>query len=168
MAKLQRSAMITFLQAPFATTLASTQSWFKIGKDVADMSVNLNPQTETVKNILDETNVNDNGYEPSFDVDTYYADPSDGDFYDEIKDISMEREKGDSCKTICMEVLVDKTTGPFDAWIEDVMVKPQSYGGAQGGVRFPYNVAFCGNRRKGTVTFDSTTGAPTFTAASTV
>ena len=168
MAKLQRSAMITFLQAPFATALASTQSWFKIGKDVADMSVNLNPQTETVKNILDETNVNDNGYEPSFDVDTYYADPSDGDFYEEIKDISMERKKGDSCKTICMEVLVDKTTGPFDAWIEDVMVKPQSYGGAQGGVRFPYNVAFCGNRRKGTVTFDSTTGAPTFTAASTV
>jgi hypothetical protein len=160
--------MITFLQAPFATALASTQSWFKIGKDVADMSVNLNPQTETVKNILDETNVNDNGYEPSFDVDTYYADPSDGDFYDEIKDISMEREKGDSCKTLCMEVLVDKTTGPFDAWVEDVMVKPQSYGGAQGGVRFPYNVAFCGNRRKGTVTFDSTTGAPTFTAASTV
>lgn len=168
MAKLQRSAMITFLQAPFATALASTQSWFKIGKDVADMSVNLNPQTETVKNILDETNVNDNGYEPSFDVDTYYADPSDGDFYEEIKDISMEREKGDSCKTLCMEVLVDKTTGPFDAWVEDVMVKPQSYGGAQGGVRFPYNVAFCGNRRKGTVTFDSTTGAPTFTAASTV
>lgn len=168
MAKLQRSAMITFLQAPFATALASTQSWFKIGKDVADMSVNLNPQTENVKNILDETNVNDNGYEPSFDVDTYYADPSDGDFYEEIKDISMERKKGDSCKTICMEVLVDKTTGPFDAWIEDVMVKPQSYGGAQGGVRFPYNVAFCGNRRKGTVTFDSTTGAPTFTAASTV
>ena len=166
MAKLQRSAMITFLQAPFATALASTQSWFKIGKDVADMSVNLNPQTETVKNILDETNVNDNGYEPSFDVDTYYADPSDGDFYEEIKDISMEREKGDSCKTLCMEVLVDKTTGPFDAWVEDVMVKPQSYGGAQGGVRFPYNVAFCGNRRKGTVAFDSTTGAPTFTAAS--
>lgn len=166
MAKLQRSAMITFLQAPFAATLASTQSWFKIGKDVADMSVNLNPDTETVKNILDETNVNDNGYEPSFDVDTYYADPSDGDFYDDIKGIALDRLKGDECKTICMEVLVDKTTGPFDAWIEDCIVKPQSYGGAQGGVRFPYNVAFCGNRKKGTVTFDSTTGAPTFTAAS--
>ena len=168
MAKLQRGALIHYLQDTFQTTLLSTQSWFKIGKHVADLSVNLNPDTETVKNILDETEVNDNGYEPSFDVDTYYADPSDGDFYEVIKDIAMGRKKGDACKTICLEVIVDKTTGPFDAWAEDVVVKPQSYGGAQGGVRIPYNVAFCGNRRKGTVAFDSTTGKPTFTEASSV
>lgn len=168
MSKLQRGALIHYLQDTFQTTLLSTQSWFKIGKHVADMSVNLNPDTETVKNILDETEVNDNGYEPAYDVDTYYADPSDGDFYDAIKGIAMDRIKGDACKTICLEVLVDKTTGPFDAWAEDVVVKPQSYGGAQGGVRIPYNVAFCGNRRKGTVAFDSTTGKPTFTEASSV
>lgn len=168
MSKLQRGALIHYLQDTFQTTLLSTQSWFKIGRHVADLSVNLNPDTETIKNILDETEVNDNGYEPSFDVDTYYADPSDGDFYEVIKDIAMGRKKGDACKTICLEVLVDKTTGPFDAWAEDVVVKPQSYGGAQGGVRIPYNVAFCGNRRKGTVAFDSTTGKPTFTEASSV
>jgi len=160
--KLKRGALVHLLQAPFAAELASTQSWHKIGKDVADLSVNLNPETETVKNILDETNINDNGYEPSFDVDTYYADPSDGDFYDEIKGISLNRLTGDDCKTLCLEVLVDKTEGPFDAWIEEVVVKPQSYGGAQGGVRFPYNVAFCGNRKAGTVTIDSS-GQPTFT-----
>lgn len=165
MSKLQRGALIHYLQDTFQTEILSSQSWFKIGRHVADMSVNLNPDTETVKNILDETEVNDNGYEPAYDVDTYYADPSDGDFYDAIKGIAMDRIKGDGCKTVCLEVLVDKTTGPFDAWAEDVVVKPQSYGGAQGGVRFPYNVAFCGNRRKGTVTFDSTTGAPTFTPA---
>ena len=27
-------------------------------------------------------------------------------------------------------------------------VKPQTYGGAQGGVRIPYQVAFCGNRKQ--------------------
>lgn len=166
--KIKRSALIHFLQVPFAAALASEQNWHKIGRDVSDMSVNLNPETETVKNILDETNVNDNGYEPSFDVDTYYADPDDGEFYNDIKGIALERKQGDECKTICMEVIVDKTSGPFDAWIEECIVKPQSYGGAQGGVRFPYNVAFCGNRKKGTVTFDSATGAPTFTAAAEV
>lgn len=162
--RLVRSALVHLLQVPFSTVLASEQKWHKIGKDVSDMSVELNSDTETVKNILDETNVNDNGYEPSFDVDTYYADPSDGDFYDTMKDISMNRLTGDACKTICLEILVDKTDGPFDAWAEDAMIKPQSYGGAQGGVRIPYSVAFCGNRRKGTVTFNES-GAPTFTAA---
>lgn len=153
MSKLKRSALLHYLLAPFATTVpASSPVWKIIGKDVADLSVNMNPDTETIKNILDETSVNDNGYEPSFDVDTYYADPSHGDFYDEIKGIALDRLTGDDCKTICLEVLIDKTQGPYDAWIEEVIVKPQSYGGAQGGVRIPYNVAFCGNRVKGTVT----------------
>ncbi len=161
--QLQRSALLHFLQTPFALPLAAEQSWYKIGKHVSDMSVNLNPQTETIKNILDETEVNDNGYEPAYDVDTYYANPKDA-IYDDVKNISLNRKKGDDCKTVCMEVLIDKTEGPFDAWIEDVVVKTQSYGGQQGGVRFPFNVAFCGNRIKGTVTFDAT-GKPTFTAA---
>lgn len=153
--KLKRGAMLHYLLSPFATTIPQSPAWQLIGKDVSDMSVNMNPDTETIKNILDETDVIDNGYEPSFDVDTYYADPSDGEFYDTLKDIVMNRKTGDTCKTKCLEVLVDKTTGPFDAWIEDVIVKPQSIGGAQGGVRIPFNVAFCGNREEGTVTISN-------------
>ena len=164
MGKLKRGALIHYLLAPFATALPTTPAWHLLGKDVADMSVNLNPDSETIKNILDETDIIDNGYEPSFDVDTYYADPSDGDFYDDIKGISLERKTGDFCKTKCLEVLVDKTEGPFDAWVEDVVVKPQSYGGAQGGVRIPFNVAFCGNRQKGTVTIENK--VPTFSLPS--
>ena len=76
----------------------------------------------------------------------------------------MNRRTGDTCKTTILEVLVDKTSGPYDAWTEDAIVKPQSYGGPQGGVSIPYKVAFAGNRKKGTVTFSS--GVPTFTAAS--
>lgn len=147
--KLKRSAMLTYLDATFG---GSTAEYFLIGKDVEDLSVNLNPDVQTVKNILDETNANDNGYEPSFDVDTYYANPSDGTFYEKIKDIAMNRLTGDDCKTTVLEVLVDKTAAPYDGWIEDVIVKPQSYGGPQGGISIPYNVAFCGNRRKVSIT----------------
>ena len=158
--KLKRSALIHYLdQIP----RANTNSWFLIGKDVEDMSIELNPDTETKKNILDETTVQDNGYEPSADVDTYYADPTDGDFYTWLKDIAMNRKTGDDCKTQILEVLVDKTAQPFDAWVEDVIVKPQSYGGPQGGVAIPYNIAFCGNRQQGTVTIENK--VPTFTAA---
>ncbi len=150
--KLKRSALLHYIDESFdVSAAASAASWFLIGKDVEDMSVNLNPATTQKKNILDETSVEDEGYEPSFEVNTYFADPSDGVFYEKLKDITMNRKTGDACKTRILEVLIDKASGPFDAWVEDVVVKPQSYGGAQGGVRIPYNVAFCGNRQKGTV-----------------
>lgn len=160
--KLERSALAHFLDTAFDTsTEISAANWFLIGKDVEDMSVNLNPSVTQKKNILDETSVEDEGYEPSFDVDTYFADPSDGAIYEKLKDITMNRRTGAACKTRILEVLVDRTNEPFDAWVEEVIVKPQSYGGAQGGVRIPYNVAFCGNRQKGTVTL--TNKKPVFT-----
>lgn len=163
--KLKRSALAHFLDEGFDTTTElSTASWFLIGKDVEDLSVNLNPNVTQKKNILDETSVEDEGYEPSFDVDTYFADPSDGPFYEKIKSIAMDRLTGDDCKTRILEILIDKAEAPFDAWVEDVIIKPQSYGGAQGGVRIPYNVAYCGNRRKGTVTM--TGKKPAFTESS--
>ncbi len=156
--KLKRSALIHHLNA---TPASETPSWFLVGKDVEDMSIELNPNTETTKNILDETSVTDNGYEPSTDVDTYYANPSDGEFYTWLKNIAMNRLTGEACKTTILETLVDKKAAPFDAWTEDVIIKPQSYGGAQGGVRIPFNIAFCGNRKTGTVTFADK--VPTFT-----
>jgi len=147
--KLKRSALLHYL----GITVNNKLTWYLIGKDVEDASVELNPDTETFKNILDETSVTDNGYEPSLDVETYYANPSDGLIYTFLKDIAMNRLTGDSCKAVILEVLIDKTEAPFDAWQEDVIVKPQSYGGAQGGVRIPYNIAFCGNRVPGKVSY---------------
>ena len=162
MGKLKRSAHLLYINA---TPGAETPSWFLIGQDVEDLSVELNPDTETKKNILDEVSIQDNGYEPSFDVDTYYANPSDGVFYEWIKNIAMNRLVGDDCKTQVLEVLIDKKAGPFDAWIEDAIVKPQSYGGPQGGISIPYNVGFCGNRNQGTATI--TDKVPSFTKPTT-
>lgn len=159
MSKLKRSALLHYLDETFGGT---EPTWFIIGKDVEDMSVELNPSTEVKKNILDETSVTDSGYEPSIDVDTYYADPDDGDFYEMLKQIAMNRLTDDDCKTKILEVLIDKTEGPYEAWTEDVIVKPTSYGGATGGVRIPYSITFAGNRTEGTVTLADR--VPTFTA----
>ena len=160
MAKLARKALMHFIDDTFGGT---TPSWFLIGKDVEDMSVELNSDTEQTTNILDETTTTDNGYTPSFDVDTYKADPADGDFYEKIVDIAMNRLTGDDCKTKVLEVLVDGSS-TIKAWQEDVIVKPTSYGGPTGSVSIPYTVSFDGNRKEGTVTM--TNGVPTFTAAS--
>lgn len=161
MAKLNRSALIHFINA---TPSGQSASWFKIGKDVEDMSVELNPEIETQKNILDETSVNHNGYEASFAVDTYFADPEDA-IYDLVESIAMQRLKGDACKTQVLETIIEDTEAQsHEAYTEDAIIEVTSYGGAQGGVRIPYTVHFCGNRTAGTVAF--TGGVPTFTPAS--
>lgn len=155
--KLKRSCLLHFIDAGFGGDIPK---WYLIGRDIEDMSVELNPETETIKNILDETVTNDNGYEPSVSAETYYAN-TDDDIYPKLKDIAMNRLTGDSCKTKVLEVLIDKKDGPYDAWIEDCVVKPQSYGGSQGGINIPFNISFNGNRKQGTVTI--TDKVPTFT-----
>ena len=57
--KLKRSHLMHLLDSTFG---GETPSWFLIGKNIEDMSMDLGPDTATVKNILDETDVNDNGY----------------------------------------------------------------------------------------------------------
>ena len=154
--KLERKALLHYIDASFGS---GSPEWFLIGKDIEDMSVDLNPDTETVKNILGETSVKDNGYEPSMSADPYYANPEDS-IYDKIKDIAMQRLTGDACKTKILEVIIDGES-PYEAYTEDVIVKPQSYGGGTEGVNIPFDVLFDGNRQKGTVTIEDK--VPTFT-----
>lgn len=157
--ELKRKYLIHFIDASFG---GDTPKWFKIGKHIEDMSVELNPETETIKNIWDETVIRDNGYEPNISAETYYANTED-EIYPKLKDIAMNRRTGEACKTKVLEVLVDKVEGPYDAWIEDCFVKPQSYGGGQGGINIPFNIGFIGNREQGTVTIADK--IPTFAKA---
>lgn len=157
--KLKRSHVRHFLDATFGLTLADA-SWFALGKDMDDMSMNLNAQTTTVKNVLDETNVIHEGYEPSMEVGTQYANPEDA-IYPKVKDIAFNRLTGDDCKTLGMVITIDKANGPYDAWVEECMIVVNSYGGSQSGVNIPYTVVPCGNRIRGTITLAD--GVPSFT-----
>ena len=155
--KLSRSHLKHFVDASFGD---ETPNWYKLGRDNSELSMELSPSTETVKNVFDESEVIDNGYEPSMSVDPYYARKGDS-IYPKIKDIAFNRLTGDACMTKMLEVIIDKATAPYDAWLEDCMIKPQSYGGEQGGITIPFTVTPCGNRIKGTVTI--TDKKPVFT-----
>ena len=125
-----------------------------------ELTVELNPDVEVVKNILDETSARDNGYEPSAEGVQYYANPEDA-IYPKIEDIAMNRLKGDACKTQILEVIIkDTEAGTHDAWMEDVLIKPVSTGGDTSGFAIPFSIYFDGNRKAGTVTI--TDGKPTF------
>lgn len=164
MGNLSREALAHYLDYSFKQTPASA-TWEILGDDIDDMSVDLNPDTETKKNILGQTKTTDNGYEPSMDADTYYANP-DKKLYPKIRDIAMKRLKGADCKTLMLEVLVEDTSAENHlAYVEEVMVKPQSYGGDTSGVNIPFKVSSDGKRTEGYVSATSlASGNPEFTA----
>ena len=166
--KLEREALAHYLDTKFNTKIAdASKAEFEIiGDDIEEMSVELNSDTEQIKNILGQTKTKDNGYAPSMDADPFYADP-DKALYPKLRDIAMNRLKGDECKTLLLEVIVEDTSAEtHKAWLREVMVKPQSYGGSTEGFNIPFTVSEDGDSVKGTVTAESMkSGSPVFTKA---
>lgn len=161
--KLNREALAHYLDYSFKRVI-STATWEIIGDDIEEMSYELNPDMETVKNILGQTKTKDNGYEPTMDADPFYADPEKK-LYPKIRDIALDRKKGDECKTLMLEVIVENTGATNHlAYVQEVIVKPQSYGGDTGGFNIPFQVSEDGKRTKGYVTAVSlASGDPEFT-----
>ena len=153
---------ILFLDASMNGT---TVSWYKVGKDIEEMNVDLAPDTEIIKNILDETAFRHNGYEESIEADPFYADPDDA-LYTPLKNIAMNRLKGDELKTKMLEVLIEDTSDTSHAaWQQYCYLVPQSVGGDTSGLQIPFNVYPVGTRTQGTAAISSS-GVPAFTAAS--
>lgn len=168
MSKLERSALAHYLDTTWNKKVAdASKATFEIiGDDIEEMSVEMNSDTSQIKNILGQIKTVDNGYSPSMDADPFYADV-DSELYPKLRDIAMERLKGDECKTLLLEVIVeDLKATTHTAYVREVMVKPTSYGGGTEGFNIPFNVSEDGAWVKGTVTAASVKeGKPAFTAA---
>ena len=166
MAKLNREALGHYLDTDFHTKVSeAAEAQFEIiGDDIEEMSVELNSDTEQIKNILGQTKTRDNGYTPSMDAEPFYADP-DKKLYPKLRDIAMDRLTGDACKTLMLEVIVEDTAAENHlAWLREVSVKPQSYGDDTAGFNIPFSVSEDGDSQKGYVSAESMkTGNPTFT-----
>lgn len=171
MAKLNREALAHYIDvkmtkdASKVSELEGGAEWEIVGDDIEEMSVELNPDTEQRKNILGQTKTIDNGYEPSMEADPFYADPEKK-LYPILRDIALGRRKGDEKKTLMLEVIVeDAEAAKHLAYVQEVSVTVNSYGGNTEGVNFPFTVSENGKRVKGYVTKESLpTGNPKFTA----
>ena len=161
--KLNREALAHYLDTTFGKD-PTTAIWEILGDDIEDMSVEMNPDTETMKNILGQTKTKDNGYEPTMEADPFYADPEKL-LYPKLRDIALERKKGAACQTLMLEIIVEDTSATKHlAFVQEVMVKPNSYGGDTGGLNIPFTVSEDGKRTKGYVTNESLkAGNPVFT-----
>lgn len=163
MAKLNREALMHFIDTAFNATAdkATSAKWELIGDDIEDMSEDLGSDISTSKNILGQTKTTDNGYEASMEADPYYADPE-KELYIKLRDIAFERKKGADCKTLLLKVIVEDTEAENHlAYVQEVLIKPNSIGGGTEGVNIPFTVSDDGARVKGYVSLEE--GKPTFT-----
>lgn len=146
--KIDRRYMAHLLDASFG---GSAPNWIRLGKNLEEYNVELNPDTETSKNILGESTFKHNGYEVSSSADPYYAEVGDP-LFEHLQEIVDTRAKDDTCKTDSLEVHLwdgDETSG-FIAWKQACYVVPTSYGGDASGYQIPFTVYYTGERVKGT------------------
>lgn len=129
----------------------STSEYERLGEDLEEYNVELNPDTETSKNILGESTFKHNGYEVSSDADPYYA-RTDSTLSNKLQEIIDNRYKDDNCKTSALEVHLwegDEAAG-YTTYMQDCYVVPTSYGGDTSGYQIPFSVYYVGERTKGT------------------
>lgn len=158
MAKAERKYLAHYLDAAFDTSYAST-NYVRLGKDLEEFSVVLNPDVENKKNILGESSTVHNGYEVSANAEPFYYDYDD-ELSQKVMDIALARSTADACKTSYVEVVLkpgEDGAAPtvVTAWREDVLIIPTSYGGDTSGIQVPFSLHFDGNRVDGT--FDIST-----------
>lgn len=155
----ERKYLAHYIDSAFDTTYKATE-YVRLGKDLEEYAIELNPDVETKKNILGENSVAVSGYEVSSSVDPYYYDYDEA-LSEKIMDIAMNRTTGDGCKTTTIDVLLKPgataDAAPTVVWAyrEDCYIVPQSVGGDTTGIQIPFELHRAGNRVKGN--FDLTT-----------
>lgn len=142
--KLERKYLMHYIDASFGSEV-----YERIGKDLEEYNIELNPDSETVKNIIGENSTTVKGYEVTASVDTYYAREEDM-LFTKLNQIINERSTGSQLETTVVDILVTAAGTVISAYREDAIIIPQSIGGDTAGVQIPYEIHYNGNRTEGT------------------
>ena len=161
--KIKRKFMAHYINA--ALPSATAAAFVRLGKDLEEYSVEMNANVNTKDNILGETSVNLDSYQPQASVEPYYAEIGDP-LFERLQAIVDERQTLDDLKTETIEVHLweTATAGKYTAYKEDAITEVSSYGGDTTGYQIPFNLHTTGNRVKGkfdlaTKTFTADSGA---------
>ena len=162
MAKLDRFMNMYF--ASFDKT-----AWDVLGKDNDDLNKELNPDTETSKNVLGEATFKHNGYEPEVNVDPYYAD-DESPLYEKLLAAAVQEKYGDAdIKGFFVEDVFEKAENGVltgTGYRREAYIVPQSTGGDTAGFGIPFTVNPVGPMTEVTVSYTMSTRAVTITEKS--
>ena len=157
---IKREAFKMFVDAS-ETGDGSTPEWEIIGKKIEDMSLEMNPNVETMTDITGDVQTTLDKYEKQTSVSPYYARKESkmaAWLYNVVRE---ERTLSEVERTfLCVNVFAG-SDGKFDAWTQKGVVAVQSYGGNTKGLQIPYNIHWIGRKTFGTVAIAG--GVPTFT-----
>lgn len=164
---IKRSKMAVFLN----TTPSSTATYKKVAKGVTDLQIAYNPQTKSEQYIDEDTATTyTTSYQPTIsNTMTAYKG---NEVFEYLNELRVKRPVfGESDTDILIVDIFDYTgeegSESYSAEKQNVNIGIESYGGAaEDALQIEYSINFVGNATKGTVTFDSSTGVPTFTANS--
>lgn len=142
--------------------------WTCLGKDTDDLSIELNPDTEQVKNVQGETTFVNNGYTPSLSNDSYIARREDA-IYEPLQTIvdTLATDDERTSATLLVATLTDEVkesktkTLTGKGFTVPVKVVVDSDGGSTSGYAIPFTISEDGGRTQGTVSVSNK--VPTFT-----
>lgn len=166
---------ITVTGAPAANDIfvvnytAASGGWEALGKDNDDLSKELNPDTESSKNVLGETTFRHSGYEPEIGLDPYYIDPS-RKMYKKIRDNAIRENYGESdLKGYFAEAFftaANKETRKMTGYcyVREAWFVPESTGGDTSGYGIPVTIHPIGAVVKKNISYDMATNEATITA----
>lgn len=147
---------------------AAGGGWEALGKDNDDLSKDLNPDTETSKNVLGEVTFTHSGYESEVSVDPYFIDPA-RKMYAHLLDIAMQELSDEaSCTGYVAEAYftaANKATQTMTGYcyVRRAWFVPQSVGGDTAGLAIPVNVNPVGAMTKKKISYDMATNEATIT-----
>ena len=148
--KIKRKWMANYIDS--ALPSGSTPAYVRLGADLEEYNVEMNANVDTKNNILGETSVTLDSYQPQASVEPYYAVVGDA-MFERLQGIVDERQTLDDLKTSIVEVHLWETAGSSDgsyvAYKEDAIIEISSYGGDTTGYQIPFNVHHTGGRTKG-------------------
>ena len=161
--KLDRNRLMFF--ASFDGT-----NWEALGKDNDDLAKELNPDTESSRNVLGETTFTHSGYEPEIELDPYYADIA-STLYEKLSAAAMQEKYGDSdIKGYFLEVIFDTVNASAGTMsgtglMREAYLVPQSTGGDTTALGIPFTVNPVGAQTQKNVVYTKATRAVAVSAA---
>lgn len=139
----------------------ASPEWELQGSKIEDMSIELNPNVETMTDVTGVSATTLDKYEEQTSVEPYYA-KRESKLAAILYNIVRNRKTLSDCeRTFCCVNIFAGANSAFDAWTQKAIIAVQSFGGNTKGLQIPYTIHWIGEREYGTAKIDN--GTMTFT-----
>ncbi len=123
----------------------NTKKWYRLGEDLDEYNVELNPSIAVARNMLGDDVLIHENYEMSGEAKTFYARENDN-MYVALQNIIDNLSMNRACYTLALDVrLWEPALGVengFKAFMRPCYVVPSYYGGDTSGYQIPFNVYY--------------------------